>query len=525
MRNRFAPSMNRVLWMGCMAWLLGTHGALPMAGLRAARAQRSGPPAPSAAASSGAAPSATVPSTAAPSTASSASPSAGPPLLLDEVLLSVDRFYPLIEAAQRDVQVAEAELQTARGAFDPGLRLRTDGAPLGYYQGGRADLAVEAPTPWWGATFFGGYRVSFGKFADYDGKLETNQYGELRAGVQVPMWRNGPIDRRRANISRAELGRGVAGMGLVQQRVEALRLGSLRYWDWSAAGQRFRVAQALLTLATVRDEQMAVRVQRGELPAIERTDNRRALLQRRGLTVQAERAMQQAAIELSLYLRGDDGAPLLIGLGRLPGELPRPPAAGIDQSPVRIDRDIEWALQHRPEVERLRLQREQLRVERDWAKNQMAPGIDAQMAVSQDFGAGLASREPTVLEGSLVIDIPTLNRAARGRVAAAQASMQRVDAQLRLQRDRVGTEVRDMLSALSAAAERVRMAAEELRTSREVEAAERERFALGDSTLFVVNLREQATFDAALREIDALADFQRALATYRAVLVKPDAQP
>ncbi|MBL9008612.1 MAG: TolC family protein [Myxococcales bacterium] len=463
--------------------------------------------------------------TAARSPADASSSAAGGPLLLPEVVQSVERFYPLIEAAQRDVQIAEAELQTARGAFDPIARARADGAALGYYQGGRADLLVEAPTPWWGTTFFGGYRVSFGKFADYDGKLETNQYGELRAGVQVPMWRNGPIDRRRANISRAELGRGVATTGLVQQRIDSLRLGGLRYWDWLAAGQRFRTAQALLQLATTRDDQMAIRVQRGELPAIERTDNRRALLQRKGLTVLAERALQQAAIELSLYLRASDGMPVLVDMQRMPSEFPRPPSSGIDQSQGRIERDIEWAMQRRPDVERLRLQREQQRVERDWARNQMAPGIDAQVAVSQDFGPGLASREPTVLEGSLVIDIPTLNRAARGRSAAAQAAMQRIDAQLRLQRDRVGTELRDMLSALAAAAERVRIATDELKTSREVEAAERERFALGDSTLFVVNLREQATFEAALREIDALADFQRALTTYRAVLVKPDAEP
>jgi outer membrane protein TolC len=463
---------------------------------------------------------------AAPQTGSeTASRSAGGALTLADVIQSIERFFPLIEAAQRDVQIAEAELQTARGAFDPIARARVDGAPLSYYQGGRADLSVETPTPWWGTTFFGGYRVSFGKFADYDGKLETNQYGELRAGLQVPMWRNGPIDRRRANISRAELGRSVATTGLTQQRIDSLRLGGLRYWDWLAAGQRYRTAQSLLELATTRDDQMAIRVQRGELPAIERTDNRRALLQRKGLTVLAERSMQQAAIELSLYLRGSDGTPLLVDLGRLPATIPRPPSAGIDQSEGRIERDTEWALQRRPDVERLRLQREQQRVERDWAKNQMAPAIDAQVAVSQDFGSGQVSREPTVLEGSLVIDIPTLNRAARGRFAAAQAAMQRIDAQLRLQRDRVGTEIRDMLSALAAAAERVRVASEELQTSREVEAAERERFALGDSTLFVVNLREQATFEAALREIDALADFQRALTTYRAVLVKPDAEP
>lgn len=454
-----------------------------------------------------------------------AAPSDRGPLLLPEVAQSIETFYPLIEAAQRDLQVAEGELQTARGAFDPVVRARADGAPVGYYQSGRVDLLVETPTPWWGTTFFAGYRASFGKFADYDGKLETNQYGELRGGVQVPLWRNGPIDRRRANIARAELGRGAASAGLTQQRIDSLRIGALRYWDWLAAGQRHRLANALLLLATTRDEQMAVRVQRGDLANIERTDNRRALLQRRGLTVLAERGQQQAAIELSLYLRSPDGAPQVVEPGRLPGDFPRPPAAGIDASSGRIERDVEWALQKRPEIERLRLAREQLRVERDWARNQQAPAIDAQLAVSQDFGPGSDTRQPTVLEGSLVIDIPTLNRAARGRVTAAQAAMARIDAQLRLQRDRIGTEVRDMLSALSAAAERVRLASEEVRTAREVENAERERFALGDSTLFVVNLREQATFEAALREVDALADFQRALTTYRAVLVKPDAEP
>ena len=52
---------------------------------------------------------------------------------------------------------------------------------------------------------------------------------------------------------------------------------------------------------------------------------------------------------------------------------------------------------------------------------------------------------------------------------------------------------------------------EELQVARELEALERDRFALGDSTQFLVNLRELATADAALREARALADYQKAL--------------
>ena len=44
---------------------------------------------------------------------------------------------------------------------------------------------------------------------------------------------------------------------------------------------------------------------------------------------------------------------------------------------------------------------------------------------------------------------------------------------------------------------------------------ERARFSLGEGTLLVVNLREQAEAEAALREVDAQAEFQRALAAWR----------
>lgn len=59
-------------------------------------------------------------------------------------------------------------------------------------------------------------------------------------------------------------------------------------------------------------------------------------------------------------------------------------------------------------------------------------------------------------------------------------------------------EVRDAFSALSAAYQRARLLREEIDVTRQLETAERVRFELGEGTLFLVNLREQATFDTAL---------------------------
>jgi hypothetical protein len=47
-----------------------------------------------------------------------------------------------------------------------------------------------------------------------------------------------------------------------------------------------------------------------------------------------------------------------------------------------------------------------------------------------------------------------------------------------------------------------------------VEDAERTRYQLGESTLFILNQRELQTADAAVREASALADYYRARALY-----------
>jgi len=112
--------------------------------------------------------------------------------------------------------------------------------------------------------------------------------------------------------------------------------------------------------------------------------------------------------------------------------------------------------------------------------------------------------------------LPIQRRAARGSVQAATATLTRLEAELRLVRDRVRAKIEDAASALSAALEVVGLVTDEAMTARQLEQAERDRFALGDSTQFLVNLRELATADAAVRVITATADAHRARAAYDA---------
>lgn len=434
-------------------------------------------------------------------------------LTLEEVLRSTRELSPLMLAARADVEGADGERMAAAGQFDPAWRTRAWNVPIGSYPQTRVDTVVEAPTPLWGASFFGGYRLGTGKFPSYYGERETWSAGELRAGAVVPLLRNGPIDRRRATEARAELGRSIASLSRAQQELELVRLATTRYWEWVAAGDRRDIAKALFEIAKTRDQQLSTRANVGDVAQFDRQDNARALVQREALLVQAQRGVDQTAFELSLFLRDAEGNP------RMPrdAELPHLPQAS--NAP---DANVDEALARRPDVARLLDQKRSAEVELRLAQNQLLPALDVGVTVSNDLGTrradSYAPTNPTELEVSAVLDVPLLYRAPLGRIASARAGVTKVEQQLRLARDRVSVEVRDAASALEAAQERVTLARKEIDVAAQLERGERKRFELGDGSLLFVNLREQTTVEARMREVDALLDGQRALAAMRAAL-------
>lgn len=440
-----------------------------------------------------------------------AEPSRAADLLeLADVLAAVDRTFPLLQAAELEVVSAEGELLAAQGGFD--IAWRTRGTLSGgYYESVQVDSTLEQPTGLWGVSAFAGYRLGVGTFPSYDGKLETLEHGEVRAGVHIPVLKNGPIDRRRASLQKARLGRRIAELTVDEQRLQFRRAAAHRYWAWVAAGKRLRIAEALLRNVEGRAAALSARIEHGDLPALERTDNERAIQQRRAQVALARRGLEQAALELSLYARDETGAALPPPPERLPADFPGLPAA-LGSDP----RDhLRTAEVRRPEARKLALQGQQAEVERDFAKNQLAPAVDLQLLVSQDLGPPNPDRpdlSDPVAQVGVVLEVPLQNRAMRGRLRSTDALVARLRQQEAFAQDKIEVEVADALSGIRRALERVDAARQEVQLALELERSERARFEEGDSHLLIVNLREQQTAEAELREVDAVLDYYRAAA-------------
>ena len=427
------------------------------------------------------------------------------PLLLATVLRQADLLHPTVVAASADVDSASADLLAAEGIFDPTLRARGD-VEGGNYLAGTADAAADVLTPLWGTRVEGGWRMGVGDFPIYDGKKKTNDFGEFRLGVSVPLLRDGAIDSRRATLAKLRIEQQARQEALRQTRLEVARVAASAYYDWVGAGARLAIDENLLELALTREGQLRRRADAGDVPAFEVQDNSRLIASRQGRVITARRALERTALTLALYLRDDDGVPRAPTRPQLPSSSSLSP---LSPAPTR-DALLTQALQQRPEARRGQLVLEQLAVDDDAATNQLLPGLSLTAAISQDVGgtsAPLSSSSSVwnpdpktrgLPDGKvgLSFDLPIPQRAARGRAALVNAARDRARALLQLVNDRIALEVDDVTQAWQAADERG------VTTAAEVEA--------GDSTLLLVNLREVAAAEARVAAADAAIDRARA---------------
>lgn len=438
------------------------------------------------------------------------------PLSLDEVLASVDAHHPTILSALAEQEVAAGRRLAAEGAFDLELR----GAGLwdgrGFYDHHWGSLVAEQRTTLRGMSFFGGYQLGQGRFFPSDTKRATSTEGEVVAGVRLPLLQGGAIDPHRAALTQADLDVEAAGASAQGQRVELTRRAAYAFWAWVAAGRRLEVATELLRVAETRAQAVGEAVERGDVPPIERDENARQVAVRRSFVAGARRGVEQAALALSLFLRGGGGGPVLPQAHWLPLALPAP---DLPPGPDELPRAVARALALRPEPVRLQALLRKAEVDEELAEDQGLPALDLTARVEQSLGEPVPFDERQLeVVGGLEFKFPVQRRAARGRQAAARALQDSLERQAQLVVERIAVEVRDAASAMSAARARWLEATEAEALARRLEQAERDAFALGQSTLLLVNVREQATAESAVLVLEAAADYQRAEADWRAAL-------
>jgi outer membrane protein TolC len=436
-------------------------------------------------------------------------------LSLDEVFDNVRKSYPSIQAAEKDRDAAQFEIQSNEGAFDIQWKTKSEFSILGYYQNQFVDSIIEKPTQIWGSTFYLGYRAGLGNFPVYYGNYATNTQGEARFGLSLPLWRNGPIDRRRANLQQSKIKFDSSQNEIQQVKLDSLKSAGIRFWDWVLAGKKVEVYRNLLKIAVERDAALNSRVKHGDLPEFEKKDNERSIFQRRSQLIQSERIFQNLSFELFLFTRKQslETADLSKVIDLLP-EIPLP----ADPPSFEIEKLFSVAQKNRPDLRKIEYEMQRISNEKSFFDNQLNPKIDLFFETSQELGPYDSARSPTELRSGLQIEIPLERNTAKGKKEALSSQTQSLEIKYKFLQDKIRNELRDTYNSILTSIERYKAVSEEVSLTFRLEKDERTRFKQGDSNILFINLREQASADVSIRLYEIQAEYQKAMISYQASL-------
>ena len=436
------------------------------------------------------------------------------PLRLEDVLSSVDKFYPAIQSAEADLEAQRGKFGAARGAFDPKISANWGEHRDGYPNNDMIGAKASSQIPFTGVTADFGWDRTRGSFPVYEGDQQTGSDGRWKAGVTVPLLRDFLTDGARAGLKAEGLKTEEKEQSAKLVRLETYAKAAVAYWEWLARIEARKIVEDLLKLADQRDVFIGKRVHRGDAPAIDSVDSQRVILQRRAQLTKARQEQLNAELDLSLYLRTSDEVTVR----------PSPARALPWLDPKRAERrvglkDIEAVIARYPGVRKLQFEVRQAEIQSRLANQNILPRLDLRLEAARYQGQLPSFRsDDSELFAGVQFSIPLFNFSARGKRQAAESELLSRRLELSLKEQQLRVELQQLDSETTAAREVFLTNYAEIDASDRIAAAERKKFERGDSTLFLVNARETDAALARVKAIGALLDFHQKQLKLRLVL-------
>jgi outer membrane protein TolC len=337
------------------------------------------------------------------------------------------------------------------------------------------------------------------------------------------------MDGARLSVRVANAGRHEAVASLRRTVSETVAAVEKAYWDLVAIRQGIGVREDAVLLAEQQLGETRTRVESGSAPGTELSQPRAELERRRSDLLAERETLARAQSALKLLILGDTDEALWLS------QIDPIDTAAVDVVPVDVAASLQRALSARPELDAARANVERRRAETALARNAVWPSLDA--VVSYDRFGLAGSRSPVVptstippellgelgqslstlrrgdfdaVRVALVLGLPIRNRTARAAAAVALSVERQTEADVSRVRKSILAEVLDAAAVVETAGQRME-ATRAGREAAEVQlAVERDRYATGLSTNFLVLTRQNDLSRARLDEISARTDYQTA---------------
>jgi outer membrane protein TolC len=426
---------------------------------------------------------------------------AQPNILTEDGLIAiVKKFHPMAKQAAINIKLAKAEVLTARGGFDPmviGDAARKEFGSITYYNQQASEIRI--PT-WYGIDLFAGTERISGNRVNPE---ETN--GSVTyIGISIQPIQNLLMDKRRATLLKAKTYHQLSEVQKNAVLNDLLKDALYSYWDWWEKYYIQQAVKAALSNAENRLTLVRTAFQLGDRPAI---DTLEAYTQVQAFQIRLSEAIQNALkanLELSSFFWTQNGGQADLPLDVIPQ----------DYNPKKSFTlpDVLTLVNYHPELMQYEYKIKWLKINKRLAFQSLLPQLKIKYnQTGYDFTNIInASWFNTNYRYGFSFSLPLRLSEGRGNYAKARLEIRNMELDMANKQVQLYTKLKQYYTEWSQSERQLSLQNKLLENIYGLQKGEEIRFANGESSLFLLNAREQKTIEAEQKTIELKAKTQKA---------------
>lgn len=409
-------------------------------------------------------------------------------------LQQVKENHPVALVAGNNILQAEQVIRLSKGAFDPVL---FGGIDQKYYDGktyySTVSTGVKIPTRL-GVDFKVMGDWNNGDYLNPQNRVPDN--GLTYLGVEVPIGRGLFTDERRTQLRRASVAFQQSQLERQLTLNDLLYQAGQQFINWQEQEAQLNLALEGMELARVRLEQVKINVDLGERPSID-TVEASAQYYNRLIDVE-QRKLNAANARLSIenYLWDQGVIPLTLESFVSPEQL-------TTEAPLKLLSD---SIDQHPMLSWYDLKLQDLQLERKWKVEQLKPQLNVNynlLQTPQNLVSGNYSF--TNYKWGATLYMPILLRKERSSLAITRFKIESTQWELQQKQRDLRTKQLQVRNEWNATFQQAEASFTSAQRYNQLAIAERSLFELGESSLFLINSREQSYLSAQSKYLEYAA--------------------
>ncbi|WP_324719600.1 TolC family protein [Salinimicrobium sp. HB62] len=419
-----------------------------------------------------------------------------------EYLAYVKQYHPVARQANLQLEMGEAELLRARGAFDPKLEVdyaRKEFKGTEYYD--ILNSTFKIPT-WYGIELKAGFDQTEGVYLNPERTVPPE--GLFSAGVSLSAAQGLIIDKRRAVLrsARALMDEAAAERDLLIS--EVLYEAAVAYLQWAQLHREMEVYNEFVINARQRYQGISRSAAAGEIPAIDTVEAGITLQDRRLELEQTRVKLLKQRLEVSNFLWLENKVPVELQPEIFPEDI-------LDGTEIFHEEIEDWldgfVLNEHPKLQALQAKLQALRIERRLKINNLLPKVDLEYNFLTPEPELVDNFDTSNYKAGVKFSFPLFLRKERGELKLAKYKLEDASLELELSRRQIDNKVEALLQELESYVDQVNITEEMVENYQRLLQAEERKFSFGESSLFLINTRENKLIEAQLKQNQILVKY------------------